>query len=368
MKSRGIYIHIPFCKKKCDYCDFTSFQYNEKIIDDYLDLLFKEIDMYEEELKITDLTSIYIGGGTPSVLTIDQINKLFRKINKYRKNDIEVTFEVNPESISVDKLMALKRNGVNRISIGVQSLNNTDLNLLGRVHNSNVAIEAIKQVKALDFNYSVDFIYGFNAKRDILKELDIIMEYAPNHISLYPLEVYKHAKISEKIQEIDDGFAFEQYNEISNYLKEKKYEHYEVSNFAKKGCRSVHNSNYWRCYEYFGFGISSHGYIDSVRYENYQDFNSYRKRINKGDKPIINKQILCLNDKKEEFILLGLRLSDGISLDLYEKLFGETFHKINDTSVLKYLEKGQLILEDGYLKLSEEGNYQMNNILLALLD
>ncbi len=247
MKSRGIYIHIPFCKKKCDYCDFVSYGVNNEKIDTYLDYLDKEMLLYYDEIKDSKISSVYIGGGTPSVLNIEQIRKLFFIIKKYFVFDCECTFEVNPESIDEHKLSTLRECGVNRISVGIQSINDNDLKYLGRIHNSNKVFDVLNIVSKMNFNYSIDFIYGFNKKRDIVKELNLILEYNPNHISLYPLEVYDHLKISKKIKSIDDDFAFKQYKDICKHLSLNGYEHYEISNFAKLGYESKHNSNYWRC-------------------------------------------------------------------------------------------------------------------------
>ncbi len=367
MKSRGIYIHIPFCKKRCDYCDFTSFKYDEVEVDKYIELLINEIKLYSGELLKSNITSIYIGGGTPSVLNCKQIDRLFGELKAYYDKGIEITFEVNPESIDKEKLSCLKEAGVNRISIGVQSLDDTELKFLGRIHSSSVAIEAIKAVSEMGFNFSTDFIYGFDKNRDITLELDEIIKYKPNHISLYPLEVYQGSKISTKIDEIDDEYALCEYKVISKYLRDKGYEHYEVSNFAIKGFESKHNSSYWRGMEYFGFGVSSHGYLNSVRYENSSIKNEYEYMIGNNKKPIINENLISTEEKKLEYIMLGLRLSSGISLIEYEKKFGEKFNKLSDKAVLKYIDSGLLLLDNGYLKLSEEGNYQMNNILVALL-
>ncbi len=367
MKSRGIYIHIPFCKAKCDYCNFTSDRYHESKADAYMDALCNEIELYSSELIHSVITSIYIGGGTPSVLTEKQITRLFQSLEPYYNDTIEITFEMNPESVTVDKLITLKELGVNRISIGVQSLNDKELTFLGRIHNSNIAIDAIKKVSNIGFNYSVDFIYGFDKHRDITKELDTILQFQPKHISLYPLEIYQDRKISKKIGEIDDALALQEYRVISDYLRHNGFVHYEVSNFALSGYESVHNSNYWKCKEYFGFGLSSHGYLDGVRYENEVDVASYTERIRQKQKPINSQEILSEEDKRLEFIMLGLRLFKGISLEEYERQFHRKLTTLQDDKVLRHMENGLLTLDNGYLKLTEEGNYQMNNILLDLL-
>ncbi len=367
MKSRGIYIHIPFCKAKCDYCNFISYKYNEAKVDEYINVLCKEIDLYSFELMNSIITSIYIGGGTPSVLTVEQISRLFQTLKPYYSDTIEITFEMNPESVTLDKLKKLKEIGVNRISIGIQSLHDNELKVLGRIHNASIAIDAIKKVSDMGFNYSVDFMYGFDKQRDIKKELEKVLVFNPQHISLYPLEIYEGLKISKKIAEIDDDFALKEYRLISNYLRKRGFVHYEVSNFALSGYESVHNSNYWKCKEYFGFGISAHGYVDSVRYQNEVTFDGYKEMVCQRQKPIKSKETISEEEKRLEFIMLGLRLSKGISIKEYEQKFNQTFHKLEDKSVLKHMKNGLLTLDNGYLKITEEGNYQMNNILLDLL-
>ncbi len=367
MKNRGIYIHIPFCKKKCDYCDFTSYSYSDIDLNNYVDFLCREIELYSEELNNSNITSIYFGGGTPSVLNCEQINRIFNILNRYFKKGIEITFEVNPESINIEKLQFLRKLGVNRISMGLQSLNDKDLTFLGRIHNSNDALEIIKALYEMKFNYNIDFIYGFDKNRNIIDEIEKVLIFKPKHISLYPLEIYSSSKISSKIKAIDDEFAFKQYKEISKYLRECGFIHYEVSNFALKGYESVHNSNYWRCNEYFGFGVSSHGYLNDIRYENTKSLSTYKNMIENAKRPIINNISITLDDSKDEFIMLGLRLSEGISLSEYEKKFGSKFDRLNDKRVKRLLTDGFLLLEDGYLKITEEGSYQMNNILVDLL-
>ena len=265
----GIYIHIPFCNSICSYCDFCKFLYNKKWVDNYLNALQKEINKnYKNELVRT----IYIGGGTPSSLNIGELNKLFDIIKIFKKDKkIEFTFECNIEDINEPKLELLKNNGVNRISIGVESFNDKYLKFLGRNYKSKDIMNRIDLVKKYFDNINIDLIYALpnQTLEELESDIDKFLSLDIDHISTYSLIIEPNTKLYiNKTKNIDEEKDFEMYNLICNKLKNKGYNHYEISNFSKESFESKHNLIYWNNLEYYGFGAGASGYINNIRYDN----------------------------------------------------------------------------------------------------
>ena len=285
---RALYIHIPFCTSICSYCDFCKFTYKEEWIRSYLDSLSDEIDKYYEGDTVK---SIYIGGGTPSCLSIESLEKLFRVIKKINLvNEGEFTFECNINDICEELLMFLKENRVNRISIGVESFNKYNIKFLNRKHTKEQIFNNIKLAKKYFKNINVDLIYALPIETMHMLSSDIsnILKLDVNHISTYSLILEDHTILfNKKIKPIDEDLDYKMYKHICKRLRRKGYIHYEVSNFAKEDYQSKHNLTYWDNNEYYGFGLSAHGYINNMRYENTRNFNKYLngeyRFITKGD-------------------------------------------------------------------------------------
>lgn len=355
---RSVYIHIPFCSSICSYCDFCKMLYIEDWADKYLDALKEEIlSIYEGE----EILSIYIGGGTPSVLNKEQLIKLFDIINifKYDKNK-EFTFEVNVNDINEDLLSLLKNKGVNRLSIGIESFNKYKLKFLNRKHNKKDIVKAIKKIKEFGFdNFNIDLIYAlpietFNIlKNDVKKILDL----KPTHISTYSLIIEENTALKiNNVKPIDEDLDYKMYKYICKKLKRRGYIHYEVSNFALLGFESIHNLNYWNNKEYYGFGLGAHGYISSVRYENTRSLNKYLNKEFKKNEIFISKK-----DDMENEVMLGLRKREGINIrEFYDK-----FHvNIQEVFNLKDVIKNKLlILKENNLMVPESKIYVLNEIL-----
>lgn len=352
----SIYIHIPFCNNICSYCDFSKFYYNSNWADNYLSSLEKEIKLnYKGEIVDT----IYIGGGTPTCLNIEQLERLFKITNLFNKKNIEFTVESNVE-LSLEKIKLLKKYGVNRISIGIQTVNPKYLKFLNRNHTKVDVINLINLLKEYNFNINVDLIYAIPGEtlEELNEDLDFILSLDVNHISTYSLIIEPHTKLYiDNIYNIDQDLDYEMYKLINKKLS--KYHHYEISNFAKKNYESKHNLVYWNNLNYYGFGLGASGYIDNIRYDNTKSYNNY---IN--GKYILEEHELDLNETISNEFILGLRKIDGIDiLDFYKK------YNIDITSidiVKQLIKENKLILTDK-LKINPKYIYISNTILVNFL-
>lgn len=354
---KSIYIHIPFCKSICSYCDFCKIYYNEKIVDNYLDELEKEIKKnYKNEIMKT----IYIGGGTPSSLNINQLNRLF-SITKLIKLDkeYEFTFEFNPEDLILEKIELMKQNNVNRVSIGVQSFNKKHLSFLNRNHTKKDLKQGIKLLKREGINnINVDLIYGIKNQtiKDLKKDIKEVLKLNITHISTYSLILEPNTMLYiNNVKGIDEDLEYEMYQYILKKLKKNNYIHYEVSNFSKKGYESKHNLAYWDNNEYYGFGLGAHGYINNIRYENTRSINKYLE-----GKYLLNKYRLTKKEAIENEIILGLRKRKGINRKEFKNKFNKDIETVFDTSLLEE--------KDNNLFIKEKDIYIMNEILENIFD
>lgn len=358
---RALYIHIPFCKTICSYCDFCKFLLNEELVNKYLDVLNNEIIEYYEGDTIK---SIYIGGGTPSCIGINNINKLFNMLNIIKKSEnIEITFECNINDINEELLNVLKDNGVNRLSIGIESFNKNNLAFMDRNHDKNDVVKSIKLAKNYFDNINADLIYAlpdeklFTLKRD----LNEILKLDIQHISTYSLIIEEHTKIyNQKVKQLDEETDYKMYKYICNKLRKKGFHHYEVSNFSLFSFESKHNLTYWDNDEYYGFGLSSHGYINAIRYENTRNFNKY---LNGNYR--LNELLISSQEEMENFMILGLRKLDGISIsEFYYRFDKDIFEVFKLDEAIK---KGYIVKDNNMLYIPESKIYIMNEILNLIL-
>ena len=359
---KGVYIHIPFCSSICSYCDFCKVLYNEDWVYKYIEVLEKEINKYYEEDFVK---SIYIGGGTPSVLNSDCLDKLFNIINKFKKsNNCEFTFECNVNDITEELLVKLKNGGVNRLSIGVESFNKYILKYLNRKHDKSQIINHVNLAKKYFNNVSIDLIYALNIEdmRILKSDINNALKLGVNHISTYSLIIEPHtAFYNKRVIPIDENLDYKMYRYIVKKLKKNGYIHYEVSNFGKFGYESKHNLIYWDNQEYYGFGLGAHGFINSVRYENTRNLNKYFKEEFR-----FNEVLMSNREDMENELMLGLRKIDGISVSKFKSKFGidviDAFPKIRIAIDKKYME-----LSDDMLYIVSDKIYVMNEILNLIL-
>lgn len=359
---KSVYIHIPFCSNICFYCDFCKMLYKKEWVEIYLESLKNEIVNFYKGEKIKTL---YIGGGTPSVLTIEELNKLFEIIKLFNTEVLEeFTVECNIESLTNEKLILFKKNGVNRLSIGVQSFIPKYIELLGRHHSKEEVFEKIELAKLIGFdNINVDLIYALPEEtiEDLEYDLDELLKLNVNHISCYSLMIEPNTKLYiDNAKNIDEDLDYEMYKYIEKRLTNRDYIHYEISNYCKNGMESKHNLVYWNNEYYYGFGLSASGYLENYRYDNVRNINKYNsgnyiENIHKID----NKDII-----KYE-LMLGFRKLKGINKSDFFKKFNIDIHKIENIDML--LEKGMLEENDEYIYIPESWIYKSNEVLVKLI-
>lgn len=352
---KSAYIHIPFCNTICSYCDFCKFLKNTEWLDKYLTELNKEISStYKGEV----LDTLYIGGGTPSSLDINELNRLFDILKVFRLNEIyEFTFECNIENITEELLIFLKNNKVNRISIGVETFNDKYLEFLNRHHTKDSAINTINLVKKYFDNINVDLMYAIPGEtlKELESDIDILLSLDIPHISTYSLIIEENTKLYiDKTKYIDDELDCDMYNLIINKLKD--YNHYEVSNFSKLGYESKHNLTYWNNDEYYGFGCGASGYIDNIRYDNTRSITSYIKGKYLLDSNKLSKEETISN----EFIL-GLRKMSGINKNTFKSKYNIDIKSID--TVNKLLSENKLIEDSNNIYINPKYIYTSNYIL-----
>ncbi len=372
----GIYIHIPFCKKKCFYCDFYTSQ-NLKNKNEFLQALHKEIKLRSVFFKPDEkIKTIYFGGGTPSVLSPDEIQSISDSLyeNFNISDDIEFTIEANPDDLNSDYIKKLSKTKVNRLSVGIQSFNDDYLKLMNRRHNAEQAETSIKISQDAGFsNISVDLIYGLpNSNLQFLeKELNKYISLDIQHISAYHLTyeqgtVFSHYLKTGKLHELPDDESYKQYLYLCDFLKSNNFEHYEISNFAKNNNISIHNSNYWKNVKYLGLGPSAHSYNKEQRFWNLSDINLYITNIMKGKTPI-EYENLTIDDKFNDYLLTGLRTKWGVSLVVIKQHFGQKYYEHITNVTKKYIENAYLKTIENNLFLPEEKWFLSDKIISDLI-
>ena len=362
-KTDAVYIHIPFCNYICAYCDFCKVFYNKEYVNRYLEALDKEI---KSKYKGESIKSLYIGGGTPSSLSLCELEKLFSilKIFKLSK-DCEITIEANPDSLSLDKIKLLKKYDVNRVSLGVETINSKLQDVLERRTSKDSVISCINNLKKEGItNINVDLIYAIKGETldDLKKDIDFIISLDVPHISTYSLIIEDNTKLKIKsVKNIDKSIDRDMYDMISSILKNNNYIHYEISNFSKEGYQSKHNLKYWNNCEYYGFGVGASGYIDDIRYTNTRSITNY---IN--GKTILDKERVTVKDKMFYEVMLNLRTNSGIDKEIFKDKYKTN---IDDIFNYKELISSNILEEDNrYLRVCEEYFYVLDEIILKFLD
>ena len=359
---KSVYIHIPFCNNICSYCDFCKMYYNSNLAMKYLDELKHEIELnYKGEV----IDTLYIGGGTPSSLNIEELKYLFDIIKIFKLNDnFEFTFECNID-IDYDKLKLLYENKVNRLSIGIQTFNDKLLKYLNRFHTKEEVINKINLAKEIGFkNINIDLIYAIKNQtlNDLDNDIDEYLKLNINHISTYSLIIEPNTKLYiDHENNIDDELDYAMYNHICNKLENNGYIHYEVSNFAKKGYESKHNLTYWNNDNYYGFGLGSSGYIDNIRYDNTRSINNYLK-----GNYVLNEHKLDISETIENEFILGFRKIKGINKKIFKNKYNIDIKEIE--SVKKLLKDNKLIDDGNYIFINKKYLYTSNDILIEFLN
>ena len=372
MKKLGLYVHIPFCARKCNYCDFYSLPHSCKAEDEYITAICDHIRHDSVLYKDYEFDTVYIGGGTPSVLSPASLEKLVNTVKTYLNltQGGEFTVEVNPCSVTREKLLAYKSLGINRLSMGVQSANDSELECLGRLHTKDEAERAYNLARACGFdNISLDLMFGLPNQSifDFQNSLDFVLSLSPEHISAYGLKIEKNTpfgKMQDSLVLPGEDEEYSMYTVLCDTLSNKGYEQYEISNFSKKGYRARHNVKYWLAQEYVGFGPSAHSYFDGVRYYYSSDISAY---IN-GNRGKINEEAEAPTEieKMDEYVMLRLRLCDGVNLKEFEDTFKKDF-LCEYPGVCDYVKSGHMTNQNGRVAFTKEGFFVSNYILSNIL-
>jgi len=347
----GIYIHIPFCKQACHYCNFhfsTSLRHRY----DMVEAICKEISLQKDFLVDKELTSIYFGGGTPSLLKSDEIIKILDSLCQYYtwKDDIEITLEANPDDITSSKITALRNSGINRLSVGIQSFIDRELEICNRAHNANESLNAVKICKDAGINnLSIDLIYGMpqSTQETWQYNIDIALELDVDHISCYALTIESKTALdylvkNGTIKPLEEIVVSRQYLQLIKYLTSNGYEHYEISNFAKPKKYAVHNTNYWKSVPYLGIGPSAHSYQPTFRQWNISNNSKYLDSIAKGIVPF-EKEQTAYADQYNEYVMTRLRTMWGIDIADLEERFNDQLYNVQ-REIAEYIESKYLEL------------------------
>ena len=352
-KVKSLYIHIPFCNKICDYCDFTKLQYFRNFASKYLEALGEELESY----RIKDLKTIYVGGGTPTALEDDLFEQLLKIIDPYTEGVIEYTFEANPESLSLDKIKMLKAHRVNRISLGVQTTDDKILKMVNRDHSFEQVKEAVKNLKDVGIdNINVDLILGLphTSEKILKKDIENVLSLGVKHVSCYGLTVNPHTVLfNEGFKEPEGDVLRAFYDIVEQELIKDGFVHYEVSNWAKPGYQSEHNLTYWRNEQYYGCGLGASGYIGETRYKNTGNLSQYLERVFVNEKEVVSNK-----DKRTYQIMLNLRTIEGLEI---------SFVKNKKTEIDELLDSGFVKKEKNHLIPTYEGMMILDSIILKLI-
>lgn len=374
MEKVGCYIHIPFCQKKCYYCDFCAYMNVETRIDSYIKNLIKEIRLYQDRLSV-DIDSIYIGGGTPSYIDPRYIKEIVDEVSKFKISDLkEFTIECNPNSISQDKLLLYRDLGINRISLGVQSFDDRVLKAIGRNHTANIALNDIELIRKIGFdNLSFDLMLNLPQQnyKSVKKDLDLVKKISPEHISWYSLILEEGSRFYSldkkgKLDLMDDDQEVDIFNEIVEQLENIGLHRYEISNFAKKGKDSYHNKKYWEANGYIAFGMSASGYLTNYRYTNTKNFIQYNDRINDYKLPIEDYYYVDKAEREKEYIIFKLRETEGINLEEFKEKFACDFIEKYSKEIEKF-EGQNFFIIDTHFKFSQEGMNLSNEFLRLII-
>jgi len=377
LREIAVYIHIPFCSSKCYYCDFVSFPRLDKRIDEYVECLIMEMELYKDMLKECTVETVFIGGGTPSYIDESHIMRILEYLYQNYKSDgiKEITIEVNPETVEYKKVKAYKDTGINRISIGLQSTNDNLLAQIGRRHTFDDFLKSYEIIEKAGFNnISVDLMFGLPNQNidDCVNSLDSVIDLNVKHISYYSLIIEENTLMNRwykegKMKLPDEDVEREMYHVGVELLKSKGYRHYEISNFAVQGYECRHNLYYWKIKPYIGFGISSHSNIGNKRFWNYSSYSSYINALKNGNIPMEGEEYIDKDMQMAEFMIMGLRLVDGVNRNEFKKRFNVDVDEIFGKALNRHFKNGLITEKNGNIMFTERGLDLSNIVYVDLL-
>ena len=383
MNHAGIYLHIPFCRSRCSYCDFATGMYESDLAERYVNSLVEEITGWSEVDSPATVNTVYFGGGTPSLLAPAQIERILKAVrDRFRvPAGAEVTIELNPgdggtsSAAKRETIRDFRNLGINRASFGAQTFDDRELKQLGRTHSSDDITSTFDQLREAGFgNINFDLIAGLPGQtlRGWQRNLTAALTLRPEHLSLYLLEVHEGTPLADQIKrgmrpKPDDDLAAEMYLILINELSAAGYEHYEISNFCRPGFESRHNTKYWTGDPYYGFGCSAHSYDGARRrWANERDVGNYADLIENNKSPIVERTVLNEEDARSESIFLGLRLMRGLDLEAYHARFGLDLRDESDADIMRLRDAGLIEIDEGLMRLTKPGALLSNEVFAAL--
>jgi oxygen-independent coproporphyrinogen-3 oxidase len=378
MKPAGIYIHIPFCRSRCSYCDFATGMYNAAMAERYVHSLVNEIGSWREVEPAETVDTIYFGGGTPSLLSPAQLEALLKVVRQRFSvsADAEVSIEINPGTVTPEALAAFRHLGINRASFGAQTFDDGELARLGRSHTADETRRTYHHLRDAGFdNISFDLIAGLPGQtiERWRRNLDEAFSLRPEHLSFYLLEVHRGTPLASHIKsglqpQPDDDLAADMYEVMLDRALEAGYEHYEISNLCLPGYESRHNTKYWTAAPYYGFGCSAHSYDGGFRrWANERDLVRYIEMIEQDRKPIVDETLLTKTDRQAEAVFLGLRMMQGFSFTEYREVFGADLREKHENDLTRFREAGLIECSGDLLKLTRAGALLSNEVFSAFI-
>lgn len=378
MGPQAVYIHIPFCAHKCHYCDFTAYLMDGQPVDAYLKALEQEMEQWTAQVPPGEISSIYIGGGTPTVLSPQQMEQLLANIRRsfpHWSAEVEFTVEANPETISRPLLEVLYAGGVNRLSFGAQTFRPHLLQQIGRAHGVKEIIEAFVMAREVGFgNLSLDLMFGLPNQRvaDMQHALEETLALQPEHLSCYSLKIEERTPFYQwerqgRLPLPTEDEEFSMYQLTRQFLAAQGYQQYEISNFSLPGWESEHNSAYWRNDAYYGLGAGAHGYVQGQRHANVKSIREYIAQSERGQLPIAEQYAVSLQEQMEDFMILGLRLMRGVSREVFYQRYQQSLDQVFGKVIAQLQEKGLLATEEQRLYLTEKGILFGNEVFAAFL-
>lgn len=364
-----LYLHIPFCIKKCDYCDFLSGPSTRAGQESYIYALLREIKAVSAVEK-RSVDTVFIGGGTPSVPECDVMEKLLQGLqeNFHFSSDAEITIEANPGTLTPQKLALYRKYGINRISIGLQSPKDEELKMLGRIHNYEQFLESYQMARAAGFsNLNIDLMFAIPGQsyEGWIENLRMVAELGPEHISAYSLIVEEGTPFSRRKLDLpDEDTEYRMYEDVAKVLEEYGYHQYEISNYAKENRECRHNEGYWQRKDYLGLGLGAASLIGNVRFTNTTDMQEYLEKSGTPELMRKDREILTQEDEMAEFMFLGLRMTDGVSKTEFQEYFGTAIEKIYGEVLDKYKRQGMLVEKDDRIFLTRAGIH-VSNVVMA---
>jgi len=377
MTPAGIYIHVPFCKSRCSYCDFATGLYQTELAERYVQALVIDLQTTRADELSGIVDTIYFGGGTPSMLSSDQLERILAAVHSRFQIDpkVEVTIEINPGSVTKTKLKEFRALGINRASFGAQTFHDDELARLGRSHNAGDTLRTFEYLRAANFdNVSFDLIAGLPGQTMVQwqENVERSLGLTPEHLSFYLLEVHSNTPLAQHIErgiqpKPDDDLAAEMYKWMLERACDAGYEHYEISNLCLPGFESRHNTKYWQGDAYYGFGCSAHSFDGrSLRWSNERDVAAYVNAIENKQTPIVEQTQLSDDERRAEAVFLGMRLLRGINIDEYRNLFGIDIRSHYDQDLSRFLDAGLIEFDGDVLRLTRAGALMSNEVFAAL--